>query len=247
MKNTLTHISAFLLTVLAFTATPAFAHNNPLGCTGSSLGIALYASPKEGRAGDTISYSVDVANGSTGGPIACDATDITASLVTPDGTSHPLTLIHTTLLNGELDTYSNVVTYIVREQDIKSDGTLTATASDTGNIHQNDTDSVGGSNQGVNINGIKATPVTPTPPPIVTTGSSNSGGGGSGGCAYGFNFDLGRCNYTPLSVPIVPIVTTNIPTLPNTGFPPESDIILYTRILLVVAIVSAVIVKKHFA
>ena len=52
--------------------------------------------------------------------------------------------------NGQSDYYSNVVSYVVRAQDVRPDGTVRATASDTGIIHQNDTDSQGGGNQGVN-------------------------------------------------------------------------------------------------
>lgn len=144
------------------------AHRSPVGCTGSGLGIALYSVSKKVSVGDSVPYSIDVFNGLTTGPVVCNASNIQASIVTPDGVVHPITLLRTALTNGQTDHYANVVTYVVRAQDIQSDQTLRATASDTGSIHQNNTDSVGGSSQGVNV-GVLVT----TPPPVI-----NTGGGG---------------------------------------------------------------------
>ena len=84
------------------------------------------------------------------GRIACDATGIRAFIVTPDGATNFVTLRRTTLHTGESDFYPDVVGYTVRAQDIRPDGTVRATASDEGDIHQNDTDSRGGGDQGVN-------------------------------------------------------------------------------------------------
>lgn len=158
-----------LLTLVSFVNTPVVnAHKSPAGCTGSGLGIALYSVGKKVSVGDSVPYSIDVFNGLTTGPVVCNASNIEASITTPDGIVHPITLLRTALTNGQMDHYANVVTYVVRAQDIQSDQTLRATASDRGNIHQNDTDSVGGSSQGVNV-GVLVT----TPPPVI-----NTGGGG---------------------------------------------------------------------
>jgi uncharacterized repeat protein (TIGR01451 family) len=138
------------LLLLLFSAAPAGAHQNPPGCTGSGLGIDLFTDSPDVHIGDTLNYSVTVLNGTGGGTVVCDATAIQAFLVTPDNVSHTITLVRTTLSNGQSDFYSNVVSYIVRAQDVHPDGTVRATASDTGIIHQNDTDSQGGGNQGVN-------------------------------------------------------------------------------------------------
>jgi len=143
-------------------AAPAFADRSPEGCTGSGLNISLEVNAPQVHIGDTISFGVTVLNGNGVGPIVCDASDITASLVTPDGVNHPITLVRTTLLNGQSDYYPNVVTYTALAQDVKPDGTLMATASDTGTIHQNLTNSQGGGNQGVNITIISA-PAAPVP------------------------------------------------------------------------------------
>ncbi len=203
----------FILLSFVLGATPVFAHRSPDTCTGSGLQISLYTNLTEVHIGDLISYSVDVYNGLKIGPVVCDATDITASIVTPDGQNHPITLLRTTLLNGQVDSYTNVVTYTARTQDVKTDGTLTATAVDTGKIHQNDTDSDGGANQGVNTTVLTNTPPVVVSPPVIPTSPS-----GGGGCAYGYNFQLNRCNYTPvIPPPVTPppvIITQNI--LPNT-------------------------------
>ena len=126
------------------------ADQNPPGCTGSGLGIFLFTDSPDVHIGDTLTYSVTVFNGFGSGPIVCNATAIQAFVVTPDGASHPITLVRTALSSGQSDYYSNVVSYVVRAQDIQSDGTVRATASDTGVIHQNDVNSQGGGNQGVN-------------------------------------------------------------------------------------------------
>src|SRR3954470_5541264 len=131
-------------------ATSALAHQSPPGCTGSGLGILLFTDSPDVHIGDTLNYSITVFNGTGSGPVVCDSTLIQAFVVTPDGVSHPITLTRTTLTSGQSDFYANVVSYVVRAQDVQPDGTVRATASDTGVIHQNDTDSQGGGNQGVN-------------------------------------------------------------------------------------------------
>src|SRR3954466_1634398 len=138
-----------LLLSLLFGIAPAGAHESPIGCTGSGLGIDLFANIGDVHVGDTIRYSVRIFNS----PLpACDATGIQASVTTPDGVSNSITalLVRTALTPGQSDFYTNVVTYVVRAQDVRSDGTVRATAQDNGDIHQNDTDSRGGGNQGVN-------------------------------------------------------------------------------------------------
>ena len=132
------------------------ADRSPAGCLGSGLGISLYTSLPDVHVGDTIHYSINVFN--TPFP-ACDAGwtnpaiagAIHAYVVTPDGLTNTVTLRRTYLAPGESDFYTNVVSYVVRAQDILPDGTVRATASDDGDIHQNDTNSRGGGFQGVNV------------------------------------------------------------------------------------------------
>jgi uncharacterized repeat protein (TIGR01451 family) len=138
------------LLLLLFGVPSARADQSPPGCTGSGLGIQLFTDSPDVHIGDTLTYSVTVFNGTGVGPVVCDASSIQAFIVTPDGVSHPIALVRTNLSNGQADFYPNVVTYVVRAQDIKPDGTVDATASDTGVIHQNDVNSQGGGNQGVN-------------------------------------------------------------------------------------------------
>ncbi len=127
------------------------AHQQPPGCNGSGLGISLFTSSPDVHVGDTLTYGIYVFNGiPNSGRLVCDAEGIQAFIVTPDGVSHPITLVRTYLSQGQGDYYGDVVSYVVRAQDILPDGTVRATASDTGVIHQNDTDSQGGANQGVN-------------------------------------------------------------------------------------------------
>ena len=140
--------AALLAALLGFLLAPAVARADisPPGCTGSGLGILLYTSESSVHVGDTLHYNVTVFNGigGTGSPVVCDASSIQAFLVTPDGVSHLISLVRTNLSNGQSDYYPNVLgtnAYVVRAQDIRNDGTLFATASDTGVIHQNITDS----------------------------------------------------------------------------------------------------------
>ncbi len=147
------------------------AHKSPEGCSGSGLGINLYTDMAQAHIGDIVSLSADVFNGSISSPIACDATEIKADIVTPDGQNHPLTLNRTSLSNGEIDSYSNVVTYTIKTADITAAGTFTVTATVVGNIHQNDTNSIGGSNQGLNVI-IISTPLVPPPTGVSVTSTS---------------------------------------------------------------------------
>jgi len=140
---------------LLFSAPLARADRNPPGCLGSGLGISLFTSLPDVHIGDTISYTVNVFNS----PFpACNAGEtnpavagaIKAFVVTPDGVTNNITLRRTFLAPGDSDFYTNVVSYVVRAQDIRSDGTVRTTAVDQGDIHQNDVNSSGGGNQGVN-------------------------------------------------------------------------------------------------
>ena len=135
---------------LWFGAPGARADQNPPGCEGSGLGILLYTSASDVHIGDTLYYSVTVFNGTGVGPVVCDATSIQAFIVTPDGVTNNITLLHTNMVSGQSDYYPNVVSYVVRAQDIRPDQTVNGTAFDTGIIHQNVNNSEGGGNQGVN-------------------------------------------------------------------------------------------------
>lgn len=139
------------LVLLLVSAPAARAQQTPVGCTGSGLGINLFTSSPDVHVGDTLTYSVNVFNGIPGSPrVVCDAIDIVAGIVTPDGKTNFITLVRRTLHNAEADFYPDVVSYVVRAQDIRTDGTVRATAFDDGTILQNDTPSRGGGDQGVN-------------------------------------------------------------------------------------------------
>ncbi len=155
----------FLLGFILFTPV-ALAHRSPEGCTGSGLGMALSSDKSQTTIGDIVSYDLDIFNGIGVGPIVCDTTDIITSITTPDGQIHPIILLRTLLTNEQSDFYPNVVTYIARTEDVNVDGrTLRATATISGSIHQNDTDSEGGGNQGVNVE-------------VIAVPTSSGGGGG---------------------------------------------------------------------
>ncbi len=138
------------LALLIFGTTQARAQGIPPGCSGSAIGISLFTSAPDVHVGDTLTYSVSVFNGIVGNPTSCDASNIVASLTTPDGVVHPIVLRRTYLMHTQSDFYTNIVSYVARAQDIRPDGTLRATAEDTATIFQNDTPSTGGANQGVN-------------------------------------------------------------------------------------------------
>ena len=139
------------LVCLLLAASPARADRSPTNCTGSALGISLATSIPDVHIGDTLYYSANVFNGTTNtGSIACDASSIQAWIVTPDGKTNNIALVRTTLTQGEFDSYPDVVSYVVRAQDVQPNGTLLASATDTGIIHQNVVNGVGGSSQEVN-------------------------------------------------------------------------------------------------
>src|ERR1035437_678476 len=106
------------LLFLLFSAPAARADRTPAGCTGSGLGISLFTSIPDVHIGDTLFYSVLVFN--TPFP-ACNASEIQAWVVTPDGVTNTVTLLRTTLEPGQSDLYNNVVSYVVRARDILSD------------------------------------------------------------------------------------------------------------------------------
>src|SRR3989344_5958787 len=122
-------VMAGFLALVVFLLSPAimFAHRSPDTCSGSGLSINLYATPSQAHVGDTISYTVDVSNGMDTGPVVCDVTDIQASITTPDGAVHDISLSRTSLSNGDSDTYSDVVSYVARTEDITGNA-LKATA-----------------------------------------------------------------------------------------------------------------------
>src|SRR5437868_8501795 len=104
-----------------FASLAARADQRPPGCTGSGLGILLFTDSPDVHIGDTLNYSITVFNGTGVGPVVCDADFIQASLTTPDGVSHPITLVRTSMSNGQSDYYTNVVSYVVRAEDVQPD------------------------------------------------------------------------------------------------------------------------------
>jgi uncharacterized repeat protein (TIGR01451 family) len=187
------HLAAILMGLAAlFTMLPrnALANISPPGCTGSGLGLSLFADKKAVGAGDTINYSVLVFN--TPFP-ACDATGITAEITTPDGVSHPIVLRRTALVPGDSDYYANVVSYVVRAQDVLPNNTLDATASDQGDIHQNVEDSRGGGFQGVE---------TTVDVPCIQITANCVGATGENG-AITFTGTIKNCGNAPLTGVIV--------------------------------------------
>lgn len=182
---------ALLLSALVLLArsTPLNADERPPGCTGSALGINLFTDSRNVHIGETITYSVTVFNGLPGSPeVACDASDIVAWLVTPDGVTNRLTLRRTELSQGQSDFYPNVVSYVVRAQDIFPDGTVRAAAYDEGDIHQNDIDSRGGGNQSLNSQVIQ---------PCIAVNAICVGGVGQFG-AITFTGTVRNCGNAPL-------------------------------------------------
>ncbi|MEO8638020.1 MAG: hypothetical protein ABI430_03930 [Candidatus Taylorbacteria bacterium] len=151
----------FLFSLLSIGTSSAFAHKSPDTCTGSGLGVFLFTDLPQVHVGDVIHYSITVFNNTPGSPlIACDASEIAATLVTPDGVSHSIPLTRTTLTDLQSDDYQNVASYTAKQSNLESGLTLNAQASVTGNIHQNDTDSQGGAHQEVKVT-VVATPLLP--------------------------------------------------------------------------------------
>ena len=126
--------------------TSTVADQDPVGCSGSGLGIALFVDKPQAHIGDTLSYSALVYNS----PFpACKASAIRAWVVTPDGVTNQINLKRVVLNPGESDTYTGVATYVLRAQDMVG-GVVKASAGDAAKIHQNDTLSDGEAGQTVN-------------------------------------------------------------------------------------------------
>jgi uncharacterized repeat protein (TIGR01451 family) len=124
----------------------ARAQQEPPGCEGSGLGIALFVDKPIAHVGDTLRYSVLVYNS----PFpACKASGIRAWIVTPDGVTNNINLVRTALQPGQSDNYAQVATYVIRAQDIV-DGVVRAAATDLAKIHQNELLSDGTASQTVN-------------------------------------------------------------------------------------------------
>jgi len=132
---------------LLWAAPQARADQYPPGCDGSGLGISLFISPTTPvHVGDTLNYSVLVFNAPAS---VCQASQLKAWVVTPNGVTNFISLSRTNLLPEQSDSYGPIA-YVVRQQDIQPDGTLKATATVEGMIHQNEVLSRGGAYQGVN-------------------------------------------------------------------------------------------------
>lgn len=155
--------------------TPTLAHRSPDNCTGSGIGITLFANVPEIKIGDPISYSVNIFNGIKDGPVVCDASNIKAYIITPDGISHPITLVRTTLSSSQSNLYSNIIEYTARIEDLKTGNIFIASASDSADIHQNDTNSQGGSTQSVNTI-VTNIPIDLVPLHIIKTVINKNGG-----------------------------------------------------------------------
>lgn len=221
MKNFLKIVVGAVLTFLVMGVNSISAHSSPENCTGSGLGIALYADSTQVHVGETVLLSVDVFNGGVAGPIVCDVSNVEAFLVTPDGISHSITLTRTALSNADMNHYANVVGYVVRTQDIQG-GILRVTARDTGIVHQNDTDSQGGGNQSINI-GVLTLPPTVTPPVVTTTSSPPPTIRNPRRGSRRHPIVVPVVTPAPIVTPYIAPVPVIIPSLPSTGFPPMNE------------------------
>lgn len=106
----------------------------PPGCAGNGYGISLFVDKPTAHVGDTLNYSLYVGNQVFP---ACRAEQIVANIVTPDGVTHPIQLTRTILDPGQSDIYENVVTYVIRSQDLGPQGNVRAQARSTAVINQN--------------------------------------------------------------------------------------------------------------
>ncbi|MCD6050799.1 MAG: collagen triple helix repeat [Verrucomicrobia bacterium] len=145
-------IALLAVVLLQFgTASVTYADRSPTNCIGSGLGLNLFTNLEGIRVGDRIYYGLEVFNGVPNSvSVVCDASAIQAFIVTPDGVTNSVALSRTLLHNGESDFYPDVVSYIVRVQDILPDSTVRAVALGSGTIHQGENHSTGGGFQGVN-------------------------------------------------------------------------------------------------
>lgn len=122
-----------LSALLAALAPTGKAEIIPPGCTGNGYYIALFVDKPLAHVGDQIWYSIAVGNQVFP---SCRAIENKASITTPDGVVHQIQLNRTTLNPNESDVYQNVVSYVIREQDIKN-GIVVGAANASAVINQN--------------------------------------------------------------------------------------------------------------
>lgn len=104
----------------------------PPGCSGNGYGISLFVDKPVTRVGDTLSYTLLLSNQEFP---ACQAEMIAANIITPDGVTHPIEVRRRTLDPGQSDLYRDVVSYVVRQQDITNQ-VVKAAATSTAQINQ---------------------------------------------------------------------------------------------------------------
>ena len=142
-------LAGLFLLLFSAPAAAATLPGTPPGCHGSGLGIFLFTPSGDSHVGCQICYDILVFNGGIG-PVVCDASNITAFVITPDHVSHSIPIPRTYLVNGQSDYITNAACYTISTNDILSDGTVRATAHDIAIILQNDTPSASTNEQGVN-------------------------------------------------------------------------------------------------
>ena len=142
-------LAGLFLLLFSAPAAAATLPGTPPGCHGSGLGIFLFTPSGDSHVGCRICYDILVFNGGIG-PVVCDASNITAFVITPDHVSHSIPIPRTYLVNGQSDYITNAACYTISTNDILSDGTVRATAHDIAIILQNDTPSASTNEQGVN-------------------------------------------------------------------------------------------------
>jgi hypothetical protein len=137
------------------------------------------------RVGDTLSYTLLLSNEEFP---ACQAEMIAANIITPDGVSHPIDVRRRTLDPGQSDLYRDVVSYVVRQQDITNQ-VVKAAATSTAQINQS-------------IEGIRSDNYRDVSTPVVNscidvTATCNGGVGETG--AITFNGTVRNCGSIPLN------------------------------------------------
>lgn len=106
------------LSILLLPTLPAIAHQSPSGCNGNRLNTSIIKDKTTVYQGDTLTYSVTVANVDFGSDIACDITNATVQVRLPASDGTPTGTIVTLAsgvdyLAGTTTTLVGTVPYVV--------------------------------------------------------------------------------------------------------------------------------------
>lgn len=192
-------VSAVIIGVLCIQAVMAprvvVAHTSPPGCNSNRLNVDITKNKTEVQQGDTLVYSVNVANLDAGSALACDFTNVTIDVTLPAADGTPTGTVVNVVTNASYTasmpvTSVGTVPYIVNVNAGVTD--IVAQVSASGTLHDAPVDH-------------SATITRTVGTSVIVPAPSNSGSGAGTTTSEGAAASSG----------------SSLPALPKTGRPPQ--------------------------